>query len=917
MNKVFLVLAISTGLYSSAPLHVKAGMVESIKAQRDIKRQLSGTVLHGNTPVAGATVRLKELDLLAVTDKNGKFTFKDIPEGTYHLAVQYTGMKLMEVLVLPQQDNLRLVLQENSIAIEDVQVVGQVSNVKGATSTYISRQAIEHMQATNIGELLQLLPGQAISNPSFSNVNKPSIRQFSAGSADAADNVAAMGTAIIINGAQLSNNANMQSVNTAKSGLLSGFSNATGMGTDLRQLSADNIESLEVIRGIPSVEYGDLTAGILDVKTKASVEPLQVKFRLNPKLRQAWLGQGFSMGKDAGALFVDVDYTHAADKQTMASSYYQRINTNLQYTNTFGAQKNLYTNTNLNFGGYFDNSEIDPDLVLQQSLNRAENYDFRFSTNGRWQVNKRFARNINYLLSAQYGLQSGYQQSMTNGSITAVSNAMENGTIEVPYFPSNYLQKQWVKGKPLSLQAKISDNFYFSTGGVRHGFVVGAQYNYDKNFGEGKYFDADFPPMTSNNLGSRPRTFKDIPALQQLSLYIEDKLTANLFNRELSLVAGLRYDNIQPFRTDNKYAFSPRINASYGLLDGLKIRAGYGHSVKAPSLIYLYPEQAYVDIFSLNHYKENASESLALMSTRVFATENNSLKMAKSKKSELGLDYRFLRNKRVSLTYYNEQTKDGYSMYQYYNFASVPMYSVESQKPGEKPVLSPVVKDSLYVTSYNRPSNNVAVTNKGFEFDLDFGRVDAIRTSFTATGAYVYTKRMDNSPLVYARRVANEPYNKLGVFESRGKEFEQFISTIRAIHHVPELRLIVSLTAQTVWKDNNRYLNYSSRPYGVIHIAEGGAGAVQALSPAEIAAIPETSGLYLSIEDGYYREESWKALWLFNMKLTKEFGKNYGFSFYVNNITNNRPLQRNSRYPDQFNKRNIPVFFGSELTLKF
>jgi len=37
----------------------------------------------------------------------------------------------------------------------------------------------------------------------------------------------------------------------------------------------------------------------------------------------------------------------------------------------------------------------------------------------------------------------------------------------------------------------------------------------------------------------------------------------------------------------------------------------------------------------------------------------------------------------------------------------------------------------------------------------------------------------------------------------------------------------------------------------------------------------------------------------------------------VNNITNNRPYQRSKRNPDQLEKRNIPVFFGSELSIKF
>lgn len=920
MNNVLLAIAISTGLYSSGPFIAKGAMPDKFKTHQATQRQLSGQVFQGNKPLRGATVKLIELDLVAVTDKNGQFSFNQLPSGAYTLSVQYTGMKPQEMAIAANQSLVRVDMQENSIAIEDVQVVGQVSNVKGATSTYISRKAIEHLQATNLGELLQLLPGQVIANPSFQNVGVPNIRQVTdANGLNKASlgNVSSMGTAIIINGAQLSNNANLQSVNTARSGVLSTFSSAAGMGTDLRQLSADNVESVEVIRGIPSVEYGELTSGILDVKTKASVEPMQAKFRLNPTMRQAWVGQGFQVGKDAGALFVDVDYTHASDNQIKTSEVYQRINTSMQYTNTFGRNKSLYTNSSLSFGGYFDNSRLDPDLATLNTVNRAENYDFRFSTNGRWNLNKRFARNINYVLSGQYGSQNGFQQSQTTGNVSVISNNLENSTIEVPYLPSSYLQQLWIKGKPLSIQAKLSDNFYFTSGGVKHGVVIGGQYSLDKNFGAGKYYDPAFPPKSNSNIGFRPRAFSDIPALQQLSFYAEDKLSAFILNRELSIVAGVRYDQVQPFRSDAKSAFSPRVNASYNLFEGLKIRGGYGHSVKAPSLVYLYPDNAYVDVFSLNHYKDNPAERLAMMTTRVFSTENSDLKMAKSKKAELGLDYRFLKNKRVSLTYYNEQTKNGYAMYQYYNFANIPMYSVQSQATGEKPVLSPVVKDSLYVVDYSRPTNNANITNKGFEFDVDFGRIDAIRTSFTVNGAYLSTKQLDNSPFVYARRVANEPYTKLGVFEGRGHTYERFVSTIRAIHHIPELRLIVSVTAQTIWKDKDKYLGYSSRPYGVINIAEGGAGAIDYLTAAQIAAIPETSSLYLNVDDGYYRENSWKPTWLFNMKLTKEFGKNYGFSFYANNVTNNRPLRAGTRNPTQYEKRNLPIFFGSELTFKF
>ena len=51
----------------------------------------------------------------------------------------------------------------------------------------------------------------------------------------------------------------MDGVPMSNNGTLSqgGFSSTAFVGTDLRQISADDIESVEIIRGIPSAEYGD------------------------------------------------------------------------------------------------------------------------------------------------------------------------------------------------------------------------------------------------------------------------------------------------------------------------------------------------------------------------------------------------------------------------------------------------------------------------------------------------------------------------------------------------------------------------------------------------------------------------------------------------------------------------------------
>ena len=52
-----------------------------------------------------------------------------------------------------------------------------------------------------------------------------------------------------------------------------GFSSTVFVGTDLRQISADNIDNVEVVRGIPSAEYGDLTSGLVIVHSKVGLTP--------------------------------------------------------------------------------------------------------------------------------------------------------------------------------------------------------------------------------------------------------------------------------------------------------------------------------------------------------------------------------------------------------------------------------------------------------------------------------------------------------------------------------------------------------------------------------------------------------------------------------------------------------------------
>jgi TonB-dependent Receptor Plug Domain. len=348
----FALLTLSTASFAASPASTQPLMERSFQ-----DGEIRGVITEKATGKAlkGATVQIRELGLYSKTDEKGNFSFSQTPNGQYTLVVSYLGMLTVEQSVTTGKQPIAIGMAENSIALADVVVVAQENRKEGATSTLINRKAIEHMQATNLGEVLQLLPGAITVNPDFTNVNKAGIRNVenSNGTNRSSDYMSSLGTSLIINGAPLSNNANLQSLGSAailtgtsgSSGSVGSFSTSQGLGADMRQYTADNVESIEVIRGIAGVEYGDMTSGAILVQTKAGKEDLQIKGRINPKLTQFWAGQGFDLGKNKGTLFVDLDYTRANDKQTSAYAAYNRVTGSAQYSKTFGQHKPLYTNT--------------------------------------------------------------------------------------------------------------------------------------------------------------------------------------------------------------------------------------------------------------------------------------------------------------------------------------------------------------------------------------------------------------------------------------------------------------------------------------------------------------------------------------------------------------------------------------------
>lgn len=894
-----------------------------------------------------ATVQILPQGALTTTNSNGEFSFERLSPGKVNVRIQFLGMEAVDttlILVAGKASQEHFYMNYSSFRLNEVSVVAQESKAGQATASNISRQAMDHLQATSVSDLLQLMPGGQIANPDLSVAKSFNIRNISGSvgkEGTAGTEMNSLGTAIYIDGSPLSNNANLQTLSPSISGggaSVSGGSSPNS-GLDLRMLSTDNIESVEVIRGIPSVEYGDLTSGAVIIRSKAGKEPLNIRFKTDPRIYQMSAGKGFSLGEKAGNLNVSGDYAYSVSQPTESYKYYQRATAKVLYSNVF---ENLSSNTSLDFSLGKDTREKNPDDMRNQLASGSQDMGIRLNTNGTINVNKGWLNNIKYTLSGNYTDKHSYKEELLGNAFSAYSMSRTDGAslsnrpgqkvydingtelTNIPdsegsyyatYLPNEYFSKYDIYGKEINLFAKVNATFSKRIGNISNRIVVGADYKIDGNVGDGKVYDLANPPFRSGDANSspRPRKYSDIPFVSQLGVYLEENFNWQIGQRELTFQAGARYDNIE-----SKSIVSPRVNISFDIIPSkLTIRGGYGINAKAPTLLYLYPENAYFDFVHFNNLNSSsvpAAEQLLLGSTKVYNTENKDLRIASNEKSEIGLDFKW--NKmRFSATAFNENLKNGYDMSSQFKLVNYKEYEIGTANPGSIPTLKEKSSNNIFI-SYSTPTNTGRSHNRGVEFDFDLGRFDAIRTSFVLNGAYIRSTNWDETYTYSTQKNLNQLERNIGVYAAGNtkEERERLSTTLRATHNIPSIGFVITLTAQVnlLYKEwdnignDSMFVSYISRADGLMH----------AFDPAK-KNDPEFSYLFKSNDPRRFIGESWFPTVVFNLHLTKEIGKMLRASFFANNMFQSKPLYEKKRTPGSFVVINdkTPLFFGFELAV--
>ena len=924
----------------------------TLSAQNSTQTGIGGKVYeldsHGKRiPLGFATVYLPDYGMGATTTDDGLFSLDNVPTGKTRMQVQFVGKLPIDTLVNVSR-NMRLdfTLKNEDFKLEEVVVTATNSQAGRSTASNISRQAMDHLQATSLNDLLALMPGGLSQNSDLSSSQQINIRQIASNSSGE-QALNALGTAIIRDGAPVSNNSNLSAMNPTVSGgasALGGGASPSG-GVDVRSISTENIESVEIIRGIPSVEYGDLTSGAVIVNTKAGREPLRVKAKANPNVYQVSMGTGYELGKDKGAINVSADYAYNTSDPKATYQHYQRATAKVMYSNAFFDHK-LRSNTSFDFIYGKDTRDRNPDDESTQTTSEGQDVGFRLNTNGTWSINKGWLQNIRYVLSSSYTdkqsfYETAYGSASAPYSMTTIDGAIlsnfagqhifdaegnqitnfgsEDAKNYAVFLPSSYIGHYEIDSREVNAFGKLTATLFKQSGKVNNRILLGADFKTDGNVGKGKTFDPTAPPLRSNsnkNSSYRPRPYKDIPFIHQFGLFAEENFTWSIGKRDLRIQAGVRFDHASKVGS----TWSPRFNASFDLIPrALTLSGGYGITAKIPTLLYLYPEKAYFEYVNINELANESipeNERLFMTTTKVYDTENRNLKVAKNHKAEIGLRLN-VGKVSASVTAFQERLKNGYSLDYTFDTFNTFMYNEYTRNTNGDLVLA----SSLPIlNSFYTPTNHLNVETQGLEFDINVGRIEAIRTAFQLNGAWMRTKSWSDSYHFYDNSgTAASSRKPVAIYEGRtSKSYrQQFATTLRATHNLPQIGFVVTFTAQAVWNQANwKTFGNDTIPVGYISLNN------------EVTMFPE--GKYTSTEqmkaDGFDYllqnpnhsqaiKESYNPYFCFNMNVTKEISDMLRVSFFANNMFRSYPRMESKRNPGTYTQLNNRFFFGLELSL--
>lgn len=121
------------------------------------EKTISGVVVDATgEPVIGASVLVAGTNIGTITDYDGLFTIS-VPVSAKTLIISFVGMETQEV---PVKDNLKVVLQESSVMVDEVIAVAYGNTPKGSFAGSAQAVKAENIEKKNPSEISKALAGE-------------------------------------------------------------------------------------------------------------------------------------------------------------------------------------------------------------------------------------------------------------------------------------------------------------------------------------------------------------------------------------------------------------------------------------------------------------------------------------------------------------------------------------------------------------------------------------------------------------------------------------------------------------------------------------------------------------------------------------------------------------------------------------
>lgn len=750
--------------------------------------RLVGTVIdeEDGNPVIGAYVTMAELSLWAITDDKGEFVLNGIPSGSYTLKVQSMGYENHEVTCTikagESQQHIAIKLRQATLKLKDVVVVAERKKSATSTSYSIDRMALDNQQVLSLAGVMSLLPGGKTTNNNLTDDSRIALRSSSQEKGNAS-----FGTGIEIDGVRMDNNAAMDETSSAST----------------RMIGTSDVESVDIISGIPSVEYGDLSNGIVKVNLRKGVSPFVFEAKVNQTTEQYAISKGTPLvplkggrsRRDMGV--VNVSFEHARSFSNTASPHtaYSRNILSLRYNRTFMQKTTPLTlslGTSGNIGGY--NSESDPDNTLESYTKSRDNM-IRGNMELNWLLNKSWITNLSLKSSVTYQdhlvenyanassassqpyihvTERGYHIAETNVYSLPTGEGQGGGIILGP--TGYWYVRSYNDQKPLTITANMKGNWVRRMGKTISNLTLGADMKTTGNKGKGTYYeDYSLAPTW------RPYRYDLLPWLTNYALYAEETMTLmpNQSNT-LQLMAGVRHDISQIKKSEygNVSAFAPRLTGRYtwrnadedAAMESLTLHAGWGRSYKLPSFQVLYPTPSYEDVLAFTPGSTYDNKAYyAYYTSPTTPIYNSSLRWQSTDQTDIGFELTLL-GTRISLSAFRHKTRNPYTSVVRY---SPYTYNVTSQSAVEKcgiaaidrryaidretgvvtvsdaqgihaPVILPYTTQRAY-QGQRMFTNGSDVERYGLEWIIDFTKIEKLNTSIRLDGNYYRYRGLDET----------------------------------------------------------------------------------------------------------------------------------------------------------------------------